>query len=157
LPAAGSVGRQIYFLGCTICQGVSRQWSFRVTDVDGGRNGDGLPGLTRALARACYRAKQEVKEIRAPAFPGGAPRTVRATARAARYGLDTGVDLDAKRAVPARELVEKFLSFVRPSLEGMETGTRFRQHPGNDAARGAVPYGGVKHTNVRNAWRMLLI
>ncbi|MBD1812974.1 carboxylate-amine ligase, partial [Microcoleus vaginatus DQ-U2] len=38
--------------------------------------------------------------------------------RAARYGLDTElIDVEVMRAVPARDLIEKFLTFVRPALE----------------------------------------
>lgn len=73
-----------------------------------------VAGLTRALARTCY--EQASKGEPFPAVRHELVRT--AHWRAARYGLDTElIDLDAKRAVPARELVEKFLSFVRPSLE----------------------------------------
>ena len=38
--------------------------------------------------------------------------------RAARYGLDGDlIDVRAGEAVPAREMVERFLLFLRPSLE----------------------------------------
>ncbi len=38
--------------------------------------------------------------------------------RAARYGLDAELmDIGTLTAVPAREMVETFLTFVRPSLE----------------------------------------
>jgi carboxylate-amine ligase len=73
-----------------------------------------VAGLVRALARTCYE-----QAMRDEPFPVVRHELVRAAHwRAARYGLDAElIDLDAKRAVPARQLVEKFLAFVRPALE----------------------------------------
>ncbi len=73
-----------------------------------------VAGLTRALARTCYEQAR-----RDEPFPFVRHELIRAAHwRAARYGLDTElIDVDAKRAVRARELVETFLAFVRPSLE----------------------------------------
>lgn len=70
--------------------------------------------LVRALARTCYAEasrEEEVQFVR--------PELLRAAKwRAARYGLDADlIDVEAGRATPARELVEKFLNYVRPSLE----------------------------------------
>ena len=73
-----------------------------------------VAGLVRALARTCYDATKADKP-----FPAVRHELVRAAHwRAARYGLDTElIDVGEQRAIPARELVEKFLAFVRPSLE----------------------------------------
>lgn len=73
-----------------------------------------VAGLMRALARTCYEQARKDEP-----FPAARHEIIRAAHwRAARYGLDTSlIDVGEQRAVPARELVEKFLSFVRPSLE----------------------------------------
>ncbi|MEH2253033.1 carboxylate-amine ligase [Nostoc sp.] len=73
-----------------------------------------VAGLVRALARTCY----EQAKIDEP-FPAARHELIRAAHwRAARYGLDTElIDIEAMRPVPASELLEKFLTFVRPSLE----------------------------------------
>lgn len=73
-----------------------------------------VAGLVRALARTCYEQANKNEP-----FPATRHELIRAAHwRAARYGLDTSlIDVDEQRAVPARSLVEKFLSFVRPSLE----------------------------------------
>ncbi|MDV2997103.1 MAG: putative glutamate--cysteine ligase 2 [Chroococcidiopsis sp. SAG 2025] len=73
-----------------------------------------IAGLTRALARTCYE-----RASKGEPFAAVRHELVRAAVwRAARYGLDTElIDLDAGRAIPAAKLVEKFLAFVRPSLE----------------------------------------
>lgn len=73
-----------------------------------------VAGLVRALARTCYDATKADKP-----FPAARHELVRAAHwRAARYGLDTElIDVSEQCAIPARELVEKFLAFVRPSLE----------------------------------------
>lgn len=73
-----------------------------------------VAGLVRALARTCYDGV-----IKGEPFPAPRHELIRAAHwRAARYGLDTSlVDIEQECAVPARELVEKFLAFVRPSLE----------------------------------------
>ncbi|KAF3886561.1 MULTISPECIES: carboxylate-amine ligase [Nostocales] len=88
---------------------------FRVTDVcmtvDEAVT---IAGLVRALARTCY-----LQALADKPFPAVRYELVRAAQwRAARYGLNTElVDVGEMRAVPARELVEKFLAFVRPALE----------------------------------------
>jgi carboxylate-amine ligase len=73
-----------------------------------------IAGLIRALVRACYEASRQnipVPDVRAELLRV-------ANWRAARYGLeDELVDVLAERTVPARELVEHFLSFLRPALE----------------------------------------
>lgn len=88
---------------------------FRVTDVCLTVDEAVLvAGLARALARTCYAEAASDKEI------GHArPELLRAAKwRAARYGLDADlIDVEAQRAVPAAELVEKFLSRLRPALE----------------------------------------
>lgn len=73
-----------------------------------------IAGLVRALARTCYEQASQSKSFEAVRH-----ELVRAAHwRAARYGLDAElIDLDRQRAIPASELVEKFLTFVRPSLE----------------------------------------
>ncbi len=73
-----------------------------------------VAGLARALARTAYaQAKRDVPIRHAR------PELVRAAKwRAARYGLDADlIDVEKERAVPATELIEKFLGFLRPSLE----------------------------------------
>lgn len=73
-----------------------------------------VAGLVRALARTCYE-----QAMRDEPFPTARHEIIRAAHwRAARYGLEEDlIDVSAECAVPARELVEKFLAFVRPSLE----------------------------------------
>ena len=73
-----------------------------------------IAGLVRALVRTGYEM----------ALREEPPRRTRvesirtANWHSARYGLEGElIDLQAERAVPARELVEKFLAFVRPALE----------------------------------------
>jgi carboxylate-amine ligase len=52
-------------------------------------------------------------------FPAVRHELIRAAHwRAARYGLDEDlVDVSISKPVPARELIESFLTFVRPALE----------------------------------------
>jgi carboxylate-amine ligase len=52
-------------------------------------------------------------------FPAVRHELIRAALwRAARYGLEENlIDVDVMKSVPARELVESFLTFVRPALE----------------------------------------
>ncbi|MBW4538588.1 MAG: carboxylate-amine ligase [Myxacorys chilensis ATA2-1-KO14] len=88
---------------------------FRVTDV--AMTVDEavmVAGLVRALARTCYEQALAEKP-----FPATRHELIRAAHwRAARYGLETElIDVEVMRAVPARELIEKLLAFVRPSLE----------------------------------------
>ncbi|GAA6619987.1 carboxylate-amine ligase [Scytonema sp. NUACC26] len=73
-----------------------------------------IAGLVRALARTCYSQALADKP-----FPAVRHELIRAAHwRAARYGLDTElVDIEEMRAVPARDLIDKFLAFVRPALE----------------------------------------
>ncbi|MBV6626400.1 MAG: carboxylate-amine ligase [Rivularia sp. (in: Bacteria)] len=73
-----------------------------------------IAGLTRALARTCYeQAKNEAS------YPKARHELIRAAHwRAARYGLDAELlDVEEQSAVPAQELIHKFLTFLRPSLE----------------------------------------
>jgi carboxylate-amine ligase len=73
-----------------------------------------MASLVRALARTCY-----AEALREEAVQYVRPELLRAAKwRAARYGLDADlIDVEAGRATPARELVEKFLNFLRPMLE----------------------------------------
>lgn len=71
-------------------------------------------GIARSLVRTCYG-----HAMRDTPFTHARPEILRAAKwRAARYGLDAAlVDTEAGVAVPAREMVEKLLAFVRPALE----------------------------------------
>ncbi|WAL61823.1 carboxylate-amine ligase [Thermocoleostomius sinensis] len=73
-----------------------------------------VAGLVRALVRTCY--EQALQDI---AFPTSRPELLRAAHwRAARYGLSADlIDLETERAIPAPQLIEKLLDFVRPALE----------------------------------------
>ncbi len=73
-----------------------------------------VAGLTRALVHACYGKAQ-----RDEPFPAVRPEILRAAHwRAARDGLDGQlVDVAGGRAVPAADLIDTLLRFVRPSLE----------------------------------------
>ena len=73
-----------------------------------------IAGLARALAESCYALA-----VRDEPIKHAAPELLRAAKwRAARYGLDADlIDTEAERAVPAAELIEKLLAFVRPVLE----------------------------------------
>lgn len=73
-----------------------------------------VAGLIRALARTCADQAErfvEVKSVR--------PEILQvAHWQAARFGLDDElIDPSAGRAVPARERIDKLLTFVRPALE----------------------------------------
>jgi glutamate---cysteine ligase / carboxylate-amine ligase len=73
-----------------------------------------LAGLSRALVRTCHERAQ-----RGEPYPEARPELLH-TAHwvASRYGLDAGlVDVEAERVVPAREVIEKLLTFARPALE----------------------------------------
>ena len=73
-----------------------------------------IAGLVRALARTCYdRAR------RGEMLPPVRPELLRAAKwRAARYGLEAElVDVVEGRALPARVLIEKLLTQLRPALE----------------------------------------
>jgi carboxylate-amine ligase len=71
-----------------------------------------LAGLSRALVRVCH-------ERRGEPYPDVRPELLRVSHwRASRYGLEGElVDAEARRAVPAREMMEKMLAFARPALE----------------------------------------
>ena len=88
---------------------------FRVTDVCMAVDeAVMIAGLARALAESCY-----AQAVRDEPIDHAAPELLRAAKwRAARYGLDADlIDTEAERAVPAAELIEKLLAFVRPVLE----------------------------------------
>ena len=73
-----------------------------------------LAGLCRALVRTCH----ERAEAGEP-YPAARPEILRAAHWiASRYGLDAElVDIEARRSIPAREVIQKLLLFVRPALE----------------------------------------
>lgn len=73
-----------------------------------------IAGLVRALAQTCY-----AQAVRDEPINHARPELLRAAKwRAARYGLDADlIDTEAERAVPASELIEKFLAYLRPTLE----------------------------------------
>ncbi len=73
-----------------------------------------LAGLSRGLVRICHERAE-----RGEPHPEARPELLR-TAHwvASRYGLDAHlVDLEAKRAAPARGVIEALLAFTRPALE----------------------------------------
>ena len=73
-----------------------------------------VAGLVRALVRTCHE-----QALRCEPFVRARPELLRAAHwRAARYGLEAElIDVHALRAVPAHELIEDLLSFVRTALE----------------------------------------
>jgi glutamate---cysteine ligase / carboxylate-amine ligase len=73
-----------------------------------------MAGLTRALVRTCY----EQAECEEP-YPKPRPELLRAAHwLASRHGLDAKLlDPEAGQAAPAREIIEKLLTFARPALE----------------------------------------
>ncbi len=73
-----------------------------------------IAGLSRALARTCA-----AEALRGDEFRDIRPEILRAAKwRAARFGLEEElVDVREGRAIAARELVEQFLAYLRPSLE----------------------------------------
>ncbi len=73
-----------------------------------------MAGLARALVRTCHE-----QAVREEPYPKTRPELLRAAHwLASRYGLDAKLaDVEAGRAVPAREMIEKLLAFVRPALE----------------------------------------
>jgi carboxylate-amine ligase len=73
-----------------------------------------IAGLARSLAQTCYAQALSDEPIE-----HARPELLRAAKwRAARYGLDADlIDTGALSAVPAPELIEKFLVFLRPALE----------------------------------------
>ncbi|MBA2341750.1 MAG: carboxylate-amine ligase [Pyrinomonadaceae bacterium] len=102
-----------------------------------------VAGLARALARTCYdqAARNEPMEH-------ARPEILRAAKwRAARYGLDADlIDVEAKRAAPAVEVIEGLLDFLRPSLEAhkewdeISTLVRETVERGNGASRQRAAY-----------------
>lgn len=88
---------------------------FRVTDVCMSVDEAVMvAGLIRALARTCF--EQAVRDV---PVEYARPEVLRAAKwRAARFGLDADlIDLEEGRAVPAKDLLEKMLAFLRPALE----------------------------------------
>ena len=73
-----------------------------------------MAGLARALVRTCHE-----RDEREESYPKTRPELLRAAHwLASRHGLDAElVDVEAGCSVPAREMVEKLLSFARPALE----------------------------------------
>ncbi len=73
-----------------------------------------ITGLIRALVQTCY--EQVLQE---QAYPNASRDLLRSVHwRAARYGLSTHlVDVQAERLVPAPELIDQMLAFLRPALE----------------------------------------
>lgn len=73
-----------------------------------------LAGLIRALVHTCCDAAR--RNVSVPDVRAELLRV--ANWRAARYGLeDELVDVLAERTLPARDLIERFLIFLRPALE----------------------------------------
>jgi len=72
-----------------------------------------VTGLVRGLARTCHD-----EAVRGAPLPRARPELVRAANwRAARYGLEADlVDVLSPESVPAPEMVERLLGFVRPAL-----------------------------------------
>jgi carboxylate-amine ligase len=102
-----------------------------------------MAALTRALVRTCHAqaARGEPIEHVRPEL------LCSAKWRAARYGLDADlIDVEEARARPAREMVEKFLGVLRPSLEEhgewQETSALVREtlERGNGATRQRAVY-----------------
>lgn len=73
-----------------------------------------VAGLIRALVRTCHEEARRNASV--PSMRSELLRV--ANWRAARYGLESElIDVLAGRTVPASELVERFLAFLRPALE----------------------------------------
>ncbi|MDP9072396.1 MAG: carboxylate-amine ligase [Actinomycetota bacterium] len=72
-----------------------------------------VAGLVRALAQSCH-----TEAVAGRPVPRVRPEMLRASMwRAARYGVEADlVDVLTPRAVPAREMVEELLAFLRPAL-----------------------------------------
>lgn len=73
-----------------------------------------LAGLVRGLVRTCYEQIQS-----GIPYVAVRPEVLSAAQwKAARWGLAANlVDVDTAQAVPAHQLIEKLLTFVRPALE----------------------------------------
>lgn len=76
-----------------------------------------IAGLARALAQTCYEQAQ-----RDAPSPTARPELLRAAKwRAARFGLeDNLIDVEKGQELPAPEIIEKLLTFVRPALEAQD-------------------------------------
>jgi carboxylate-amine ligase, YbdK family len=76
-----------------------------------------VAGLARALAQTCYQDSMTDVD-----YTHARPELLRAAKwRAARYGLDADlIDVEALRAIRAQELVQKFLTHLRPALEASD-------------------------------------
>ena len=71
-------------------------------------------GLIRALVRTCY--EESLRGLPVPAVHSELLRI--GDWRAARYGLEgTLMDVTSERSLPARELMEYFVAYLRPALE----------------------------------------
>lgn len=73
-----------------------------------------LAGLCRALVHTCHERVENEEP-----YPDVRPELLGISHwNASRYGLEGDlVDVEARRAIPAREMVEKMLLFARPTLE----------------------------------------
>ena len=73
-----------------------------------------LAGIIRALARTCADEAERFVEIRHVR-----PEIIRAAHwQAARFGLEQNlIDTSTNQAIPARALIDKLLTYVRPALE----------------------------------------
>ncbi|GCE30776.1 putative glutamate--cysteine ligase 2 [Dictyobacter alpinus] len=73
-----------------------------------------VAGLARALVQTCYE-----EELKGTPYADVHQDLLRASHwRAARYGLDEKlVDVNEQQVIPAPELVQRLLAFVRPALE----------------------------------------
>lgn len=102
-----------------------------------------ISGLTRALVRVCYE-----QALREEPFATVRPEILRvAHWHAARYGLEAAlIDVEAAQVVPASELIERFLAFVRPALEAegdwdeITAQVQETLHHGNGAQRQRAAY-----------------
>lgn len=95
---------------------------FRATDI--GLSVDEavlIAGMARALAQTCHDEAVRDREQQAVFVPAR-PELLRAAEwRAARYGLEGElIDVQIGKSVPAPQLIEKLLAFVRPALEKTE-------------------------------------
>jgi carboxylate-amine ligase len=73
-----------------------------------------MAGLSRALVRTCHEQAE-----REEPYPRPRPELLRAAHwLASRHGLEAELaDVEAERAVPAQEMIERLLAFARPALE----------------------------------------
>lgn len=102
-----------------------------------------IAGLARALAQTCYEQAQ-----RDAPSPTARPELLRAAKwRAARFGLeDNLIDVEKGQELPAPEIIEKLLTFVRPVLEAqgeweeISTLVRETMSRGTGAARQRAAY-----------------